>query len=88
METRTEISSPKLYLLLNREFARRRSRPCPMCVVPFPFRVDRLEPEAPNWEISFPRDCGGECQSLLQELVAEHQALYELVPSTEEDERA
>ena len=88
MNPRTDITPAQLYLLLTREFTLRQSRRCPACAVPMPFRVDRLEPDAPNWEIFTPVDCGGECASLLEELVAEHQARYELVPSTEEDERA
>ena len=88
MGTRTDITSARLYLLLNREFRLRQSRRCPACAVPMPFRVDRLEASAPNWEVFFPPDCGGECVNLMQELVAEHQELYELVLATEDDERA
>jgi hypothetical protein len=88
MNPRTNITAVQLYLLLNREFGRRQSRRCPACVPPVPFRVDRLEPDASNWEVSFPPDCGGECADLLQELVAEHQALYELVPSGDDEEDA
>ena len=88
MDTRTNITPANLYVLLNREFIRRQSKRCQACVVPLPFRVDRHEPQAPNWEIFFPPDCGGECGDLMQELVAEYQAHYELVPSMGEDDRA
>ena len=88
METRTDITPARLYLLLNREFTLRQSQRCPACVIPMPFRVDRLEEDAANWEVAFPPDCGGECANLMQELVVEHQALFELVPATEDDERA
>jgi len=87
MGARTDITPARLYVLLNREFTLRLSKRCPACTVPMPFRVDRLEPGAPNWEVFFPPDCGGECANLMQELVAEHQERYELVPPTEDDER-
>jgi hypothetical protein len=87
MKVRNEITPAQLYLRLNREFTLRQSRRCPACAVPMPFRVDRLEDGAPNWEVFFPPDCGGECAAILQELVAEHQEAYELVPSTEDDDR-
>jgi len=87
MKPRTDITPARLYLLLNREFTLRQSRRCPACVVPMPFRVDRLEPDAANWEVLFPADCGGECAAILQELVAEHQEAYELVPPTEDEDR-
>ncbi len=84
MGIRTDITPAQLYLLLNREFTARRSQRCSACAVPLPYRVDRLEADAPNWEILFPADCGGDCNSLLQELVAEHQARYELVPDRDD----
>jgi hypothetical protein len=87
MSPRTDTTAAQLYLLLNREFTRRQSRRCPVCAPPVPFRVDRLEPQAPNWEVLVPPDCGGECADLLRELVAEFQILYELVPS-DDDENA
>jgi hypothetical protein len=87
METRTDITPANLYLLLYRELVQRQPVRCRACVMPMPFRVDRHEAQAPNWEIVLPADCGGECNDLMQELVFEYQALYELVPSTSDDER-
>lgn len=86
MDTRTPITAANLYLLLSREFTSRQSMRCAACTVSLPFRVDRHEAQAPNWEVAIPQDCGRDCGDLIQELAAEYQVRYELVLSTNGDE--
>ena len=77
MKTRTEIDAADLYVLLQREF-RRRQPDCNACFVQLPFRVDRLEENAPNWEVVMPPPCGKGCAQLLEELVLDFGILYDL----------
>jgi hypothetical protein len=77
MKTRTEIDAADLYVLLQREF-RRRQPSCDACFVQLPFRVDRREEHAPNWEVVMPPQCGKGCTALLEELVLEYGLVYDL----------
>lgn len=78
MKTRTEIDAADLYVLLQREFRRRQSPDCTTCFVQLPFRVDRREPETPNWELVMPPPCASDCAAMLEELVLEYGMLYDL----------
>jgi hypothetical protein len=78
MNTRTELYAADLYVLLQREFRRRQSRECSSCYVQLPYRIDRLDPNAANWEISLPQPCPHGCQDLMDELAAEFAMLYDL----------
>jgi hypothetical protein len=80
MKHKTEIHAADLYVLLQREFRRRQAPECAACYVQLPYRVDRIEPDAPNWEVSVPASCAHGCQSLIEELVGEFGALYDLRP--------
>jgi hypothetical protein len=78
MTTRTEIYPADLYVLLEREFKRRRPADCPACYIQFPFRVDRHDPAAPNWELILPADCPNGCGTVIEELVQQYSAMYDL----------
>ena len=78
MKTRTEIDAADLYVLLQREFRRRQPTECNACFVQLPFRVDRIEPHAPNWELVMPPLCAKGCAAVLDELVLEYGSLYDL----------
>jgi len=78
MKTRNEIDAADLYVLLQKEFRRRRSGECHDCFVQLPFRVDRIEADAPNWEIVMPPHCVKGCAALLEELAADFGLLYDL----------
>ena len=78
MKTRTEIEAADLYVLLQREFRRRQSGNCDACFVQLPFRVDRHDDYAPNWELVMPPQCPNGCVELLEELVVEYGTLYDL----------
>ncbi len=78
MNIRTEIEAADLYVLLQKEFRRRQPGDCNVCFVQLPFRVDRMDQHAPNWEMVMPRQCEQGCAVLLEELVAEFGLLYDL----------
>lgn len=74
---KTPLNSTDLWVLLDREFRRRRPRECTSCFVPLPFRVDARD-GAPNWEVDIPRGCGRLCELVLEDLVAQLQGQHEL----------
>jgi hypothetical protein len=78
MEKRTAISAADLYVLLTREFKRRHSGGCNACFIQLPFRVDRHDTDAGNWELPMPPDCGGECRGIIEDLYAEFAMLYDM----------
>lgn len=82
MNTRTGVTAADLFVLLEREFRRRKPRECAGCFVQLPYRVDAQAPAA-NWEIVTPPACGKGCDLVFEELVQEFQALYQLVSETE-----
>ena len=75
---KSPMTSADLWVLLDREFRRRRPRDCDACFVPLPFRVDTRD-DAPNWEVDV-RSCGKRCEFVLEELVHELQGRYALAP--------
>lgn len=83
MSTRTGVTAADLFVLLDREFRRRKPRDCASCFVQLPYRVDSRD-SAPNWEVVTPPECGSGCEAAFDELVAEFQELYDLKPGTGE----
>jgi hypothetical protein len=81
MTKRTAITPGELYVLLDREFQRRKPASCDRCYVQLPFRVDKADEGAPNWEVVVPPRCEHGCSELIEELVADFQSRYELTPS-------
>lgn len=78
MKDKTEIHAADLYVLMQREFRRRQAPECTACYVQLPYRVDRTDRNAPNWEVSFPPTCSHGCQAIIEDLVSEFGALYDL----------
>jgi hypothetical protein len=78
MTVKTPLGAADLFVLLDREFRRRKSRECQMCFVQLPFRVDARDADAPNWEVLLGPDCDRGCTLALEEIVAELQDLYAL----------
>ena len=74
---RTAMSAADLFVLLDREYRRRRPRECGNCFVQLPFRVDEPQNGHANWELVIPR-CEQTCESVLQDLVNEFQQRYVL----------
>ena len=75
---KTAMSAADLFVLLDREYRRRRPRECVQCFVQMPFRVDTHATAHSNWEVLIPPSCEASCESLLQDLVLEFQQVYEL----------
>ena len=80
MRNRTPIQAADLYVLLQREFRRRQQPDCNTCYVQLPFRVDRTDGEAPNWEVIFPAECGFGCREVMDEVIEDFSQRYELLP--------
>jgi len=78
--TRTEIFAADLYVLLQRELRRRQSPGCQACYMQLPFRVDRHDPDSPNWEVVLPPACAQGCRTIFEDLVGEFGMLYDLRP--------
>lgn len=79
MNPKTSVTAADIYVLLDREFRRRRkARDCTMCFVQLPYRVDVRDAGIANWEAILPLDCGRDCGQVLAELLEEFQSLYDL----------
>ena len=76
-QRRTAMSAADLFVLLDREYRRRRPRECGDCSVQLPFRVDAPINGNANWELVIPR-CQLACESVMQEVVLEFQERYAL----------
>lgn len=77
MKKREPVAAADLFVLIDREFRRRKRRDCAACFAPFPYRVERGG-GAPNWEISLPAGCGNGCDLVLEELAGELRTRYEI----------
>ena len=78
MNNRTTIYASDLYLLIDREFKLRRTPGCDVCYIQLPYRVDREDEAAANWEIVIPAACPHDCRQLIQDIAAEYGARYDL----------
>ena len=78
MNNRTEIYPADLYLLLAREFHRLKPTECAACYIQFPYRVDRHDPAAANWEVLVPPHCPHGCREVVDDLVQRYAAVYDL----------
>lgn len=81
MKNKTLLAAADLYVLLQREL-RRRQASCTSCFMQLPFRVDRKEPDAPNWEVVALPACDRGCSDVIEEVVSEFGQLYELKADT------
>ena len=78
MGQKTSVTAADLFVLLDREFRRRRPRECETCFVQLPYRVDSREAGDATWELVLPPQCRNGCEALLQDLVSQYQELYDL----------
>jgi hypothetical protein len=86
MARKITMAAADLFVLLDREFRRRKPRECATCFVQLPYRVDAA-PGQPNWEVIAPPRCARGCSELFDELLHEFQEMYEL-KLVSSDERA
>jgi len=75
MDRKKPVAAPDLFVLIDREFRRRKARECSACALQLPYRVDHAHA---NWEMIAPGDCGRGCIAAFEELLREFQTLYEL----------
>ena len=80
MKNRTPIQAADLYVLLQREFRKRQVPSCTSCYVQLPFRVDRRDPDAANWEVIVPTSCSLGCREIMDEVIEDFSRRYELSP--------
>lgn len=74
----SKLDPSELFVLIDREF-RRRTRSCDRCVfsVPFRFRSRRRRGRA-NWSVIPSEACSPTCRFILDDVVSEHQAAYDI----------
>ena len=72
------MSAADLFVMLDREFRKRRPRDCGDCFVQLPFRVDERDGGQANWEVPIAPGCPARCGSVLQDLVMEYQQRFDL----------
>jgi hypothetical protein len=80
MKNRTPIAAADLYVLLQRELRRRQASECPACYVQLPFRVDRSDADASNWEVIVPAGCENNCREIMDEVIEDFSRRYDLLP--------
>lgn len=81
-DSRTELAAADLFVLLDREFRRRKSSACAGCFVQLPYRIDTFAGGGCNWEVTSLPECEFACGALLEEIVQELQARYALRASS------
>ena len=77
MNRKTPLAAADLFVLLDREFRRRRPRECESCEAQLPYRVERGNALA-NWEAMVPMGCSQRCATVFEEMLGEFQRLYDL----------
>jgi len=77
MNRKTHMAAADLFVLLDREFRRRRPRDCQSCETQLPYIVERPGAVS-NWEAMVPMGCGQGCAAVFEEILSEFQRLYEL----------
>lgn len=80
MKNRTPIAAADLYVLLQREFRRRQVADCAACYVQLPFRVDRSDGTASNWEVIVPAGCDYNCREVMGDVIEDFSQRFELLP--------
>ena len=78
MEKRTELTAADLFVLLEREFLRRRRRDCDACFMSLPFSLAGTA--AGDWDMVMPRPCPQRCEEIAEELLGEFRGRYALRP--------
>lgn len=76
--TKPALTAADLFVLLDREFLRRRRRECASCVIQLPYPIDGPDRNSGGWDIDMPGRCSAGCVEVFEELVTEFQGLYDL----------
>ena len=75
---KSAMTAADLFVLLDREFRRRKPRECTTCHIQLPYRVTQSGGFDANWDVVLPQHCGLGCEAVFEEVVQEFQALYQL----------
>ena len=78
MNKRSRVTATDLFVLLEREFHRRRPRGCDACYVPLPFRIPGRVNGISNWQIVPPAECESQCALVLEDIARRLQTRYAL----------
>ena len=78
MNRRSRVTATDLFVLLEREFHRRKPRGCEACYVPLPFRVPGRANGVANWQIVPPAECESRCAFVLEDIARKLQSMYAL----------
>lgn len=76
MESKTELTAADLFVLLEREFRRRR-RDCDACSVSLPFPVEGHS-ETGAWDMVMPQNCAQGCEEIVETLLSQLRERYAL----------
>jgi hypothetical protein len=71
------LPAADLFVVLEKAY-RRRARKCTGCNFSLPFPTDARTTCDANWTVMPTTDCCPMCRMILEDLVAEHQAVYRL----------
>ena len=72
------ISPAALRAILQSEYRRRRLFECHVCAIPPPVFRKPTKGDPGNWTIEVPRDCPRHCRAVIEEVLAEVRAKYDL----------
>ena len=78
MTRRKPITAADLFVLLDREFRRRKPRECEACFVQLPYRTDARRNGEANWELVVPDKCERGCANALEDIVQQYRERYDL----------
>ena len=78
MNDKSALTAADLFVLLDREFRRRKPRECATCHIQLPYRVTQNGGFESNWDAVMPQHCANGCEVVFEELVQEFQARYQL----------
>jgi hypothetical protein len=76
--TRKSISAAKLHDMLSAEFRKTAGDMCLKCAIPMPAYREPGQGAGPNWRIGGTAECSSLCHTILEDLVAELAARYDI----------
>jgi hypothetical protein len=78
--SRTTITAPQLYAILDREFKELRSPQCHGCRVPLPYWRAPPDDVSANWNLGTPTECPHGCHLVIAEMLARMWTRFDMQP--------
>jgi hypothetical protein len=75
---KTAITPGRLYWLLTREFHEKRPEHCVACRMPLPELVETHNDDEANWMAGGMSPLCEQCEPVIREIIARHQAAYDI----------